>query len=218
MQTETRNLKRGDETPAAGMAPVEEFIALGESVPADGWVADEQLQDTIVSRNPLQEPVSQKNLAANALASGRRTVRLLWVALVGSLAAHLVIPVCLVTAMMRPEKVALMDGTESLIIAPLVPLEETIETEEESPKKEPGAQDAMLEGSVDRLQLQRAIENLPPGYRTVFVLHDVEGYEHKEIADMLGCTVGNSKSQLHKARLRLRALLRQGVAEEAAAA
>ena len=47
----------------------------------------------------------------------------------------------------------------------LVSLEETIETEEESPKKEPGAQDAMLEGSVDRLQLQRAIGNLPPGYR-----------------------------------------------------
>jgi len=127
MQTETGNLKRGDETPGAGMAPVEEFIALGESVPADGWVADEQLQDTIVSRNPLQEPASQKNLAASALASGRRTVRLLWVALVGSLAAHLIIPVCLVTAMMRPEKVALMDGTESLIVAPLVPLEESNE-------------------------------------------------------------------------------------------
>ena len=74
-----------------------------------------------------RKPVSQKNLAANALASGRRTVRLLWVALVGSLAAHLIIPVCLVTAMMRPEKVALMDGTESLIIAPLVPLEESNE-------------------------------------------------------------------------------------------
>ena len=109
------------------MTPMEEFIALGESVPADGWVADEQLQDTIASRNPLQEAVSQKNLAANALASGRRTVRLLWVALVGSLTAHLIIPVCLVTAMMRPEKVALMDGTESLIIAPLMPLEESNE-------------------------------------------------------------------------------------------
>jgi hypothetical protein len=125
MQTETRNLK--DETPGAGMPPVDEFIALGESLAADGWMADEQLQDTIVSRNPLQEPVSQKNLAANALASGRRTVRLLWVALVGSLAAHLIIPVCLVAAMMRPEKVALMDGTESLIVAPLVPLEESNE-------------------------------------------------------------------------------------------
>jgi hypothetical protein len=127
MQTEARNLKRGDEAPGEGSAPVGEFIALGESVHSDGWVADEQLNDTIVFRNPLQERVSRKNLAANALASGRRTVRLLWVALVISLTAHLIIPVCLVTAMMRPEKVALMDGTESLIISPLVPLEESNE-------------------------------------------------------------------------------------------
>ena len=66
-------------------------------------------------------------MAANALASGRRTIRLLWIALIVSLVAHLIIPVCLVTAMMRPEKVALMDGTESLIISPLVPLEESNE-------------------------------------------------------------------------------------------
>ena len=52
--------------------------------------------------------------------------------------------------------------------------------------------------------LERAIENLPPGYRVVFVLHDVEGYEHNEIAELLGCAVGNSKSQLHKARIKLR--------------
>src|SRR5437899_4031793 len=97
----------------------------------------------------------------------------------------------------------------------LVPLEETIETEEESPKKEPGAQDATLEGSVDRLQLQRAIENLPPGYRMVFVLHDVEGYEHNEIAGIVGCSIGNSKSQLHKARMKLRELLKTSRAEKA---
>src|SRR5438034_8279895 len=97
----------------------------------------------------------------------------------------------------------------------LVPLEETIETEEESPKKEPGAQDAMLEGSVDRLQLQRAIGNLPPGYRMVFVLHDVEGYEHNEIAGIVGCSIGNSKSQLHKARMKLRELLKTSRAEKA---
>jgi hypothetical protein len=127
MQTEARNLKRDDEAPGKGSAPVGEFIALGESVHSDGWVADEQLNDTIVFRNPLQERMSRKNFAANALASGRRTVRLLWVALVISLTAHLIIPVCLVTAMMRPEKVALMDGTESLIISPLVPLEESNE-------------------------------------------------------------------------------------------
>ncbi len=92
---------------------------------------------------------------------------------------------------------------------PIVPLEDTIETEEESPKKEPGALDPALAGSVDRLQLERAVEALPPGYRTIFVLHDVEGYEHNEIAGIVGCSIGNSKSQLHKARLKLRELLRK---------
>ena len=60
---------------------------------------------------------------------------------------------------------------------------------------------------IDSIALDRAVSELPPGYRTVFVLHDVEGYEHEEVARMLGCTVGTSKSQLHKARLRIRALL-----------
>jgi RNA polymerase sigma-70 factor (ECF subfamily) len=60
---------------------------------------------------------------------------------------------------------------------------------------------------LDQLALSEALEKLPPGYRAVFVLHDVEGYEHEEIARMLGCAVGTSKSQLHKARLRLRKLL-----------
>jgi RNA polymerase sigma-70 factor (ECF subfamily) len=62
---------------------------------------------------------------------------------------------------------------------------------------------------VDRIALDKAIEQLPPGYRTVFVLHDVEGYEHEEIAQMLNRSVGTSKSQLHKARLKLRRLLKQ---------
>jgi len=57
---------------------------------------------------------------------------------------------------------------------------------------------------IDRLALDKAIAQLAPGYRTVFVLHDVEGYEHEEIAEMLGISVGTSKSQLHKARMRLR--------------
>ena len=60
---------------------------------------------------------------------------------------------------------------------------------------------------IDSIAIERAVAELPPGYRTVFVLHDVEGYEHEEIARMLGCTVGTSKSQLHKARLRIRTLL-----------
>ena len=62
---------------------------------------------------------------------------------------------------------------------------------------------------VERIALDKAIAQLPTGYRTVFMLHDVEGHEHEEIARMLGCAVGTSKSQLHKARMKLRGLLRQ---------
>ena len=60
---------------------------------------------------------------------------------------------------------------------------------------------------VDRIALDKAIAQLAPGYRTVFVLHDVEGHEHEEIARMLKCSIGTSKSQLHKARMKLRGLL-----------
>jgi len=98
---------------------------------------------------------------------------------------------------------------------PVVSLEETIETDEESQKKELGGEDLKLAGSLDRLQLQRAIEKLPPGYKTIFVLHDVEGFEHNEIATMVGCSIGNSKSQLHKARLKLRDYLKFMRAEKA---
>ena len=62
---------------------------------------------------------------------------------------------------------------------------------------------------IDRIALERAIDKLPPGYRAVFVLHDVEGHEHEEIAKLLGCSVGTSKSQLHKARMKLRTLLKR---------
>ncbi len=65
---------------------------------------------------------------------------------------------------------------------------------------------------VDRIALERAVQQLPPGYRSVFVLHDVEGYEHDEIAKMMNISAGTSKSQLHKARLKLRQLLRQQAA------
>ena len=92
---------------------------------------------------------------------------------------------------------------------PVVSLEETTQGgEEDSPKKDFGAQDLALAGSIDRMQLQRAVDDLPPGYRTIFVLHDVEGYEHNEIAEIVGCSIGNSKSQLHKARMKLRDLLK----------
>lgn len=63
---------------------------------------------------------------------------------------------------------------------------------------------------IDRIALDEAIRQLSPGYRAVFILHDVEGYEHHQISKMLGCAVGTSKSQLHKARMKLRRLLRPG--------
>ena len=96
-------------------------------------------------------------------------------------------------------------------------LEETLDPDAESssPKRDVGAPDLRLSGAVDRVNLERSIEQLPPGYRTVFVLHDVQGYEHNEIADIMGCSVGNSKSQLHKARTRLRELLQEEFREQA---
>ncbi len=60
---------------------------------------------------------------------------------------------------------------------------------------------------LDRIALKRAVGELPPGYKSVFLLHDVEGYEHSEVARILGISIGTSKSQLHKARLKLRGLL-----------
>jgi RNA polymerase sigma-70 factor (ECF subfamily) len=74
-------------------------------------------------------------------------------------------------------------------------------------RREYGTRDKGLAGCVDRVALARAMKDLPPGYRTIFLLHEVEGYEHQEIAEMLSCSVGNSKSQLYKAKLRFRELL-----------
>jgi DNA-directed RNA polymerase specialized sigma24 family protein len=54
-------------------------------------------------------------------------------------------------------------------------------------------------GANNRLDLERALAQLPPGFKHTFVLHDVEGYRHGEIARMLGVTEGTSKSQLHRA-------------------
>jgi RNA polymerase sigma-70 factor (ECF subfamily) len=90
-----------------------------------------------------------------------------------------------------------------------VSLDEVDTSQDEPVKRDYGDNDRRLTGSVDRIGLQRAIADLPPGYRTVFVLHDVEGYEHNEIAEIMNCSVGNSKSQLHKARMKLRERLRQ---------
>jgi len=89
-----------------------------------------------------------------------------------------------------------------------VSLEETLAPQsEDGPRKDIGKRDDSLHGSIDRMTLENAISSLAPGYRIIFLLHDVEGYEHNEIAEMLGCSIGNSKSQLHKARMKLRTML-----------
>ena len=90
-----------------------------------------------------------------------------------------------------------------------ISLDEMDTSQDEPVKRDYGSDDRRLTGSVDRIGLQKAIADLPPGYRAVFVLHDVEGYEHNEIAEIMNCSVGNSKSQLHKARMKLRERLRQ---------
>jgi hypothetical protein len=110
----------------------------------------------------------------------------------------------------RADEAAEKIGTE-------LSLEQITEPDEESagPRRDFGGPDLRLTGSLDRVNLQRAVEQLPPGYKAVFVLHDVEGYEHNEIAGIMGCSIGNSKSQLHKARMRLRDLLHEVVRAQA---
>ena len=92
---------------------------------------------------------------------------------------------------------------------PEVSLDETFSTDEEgaAPRIEIGEPDLRVRGTIDRLLIQRAIDRLPDGYKLMFLLHDVQGYGHEEIAEILGCSIGNSKSQLHKARMRMRELL-----------
>jgi RNA polymerase sigma-70 factor, ECF subfamily len=94
---------------------------------------------------------------------------------------------------------------------PMISIEATPEPDDQtvSPSIDIGAPDLLLEGSLDRINLARCIAQLPAGYRTVFVLHDIQGYEHNEIAEILGRSVGDSKSQLHKARTRLREQLHE---------
>ena len=75
-----------------------------------------------------------------------------------------------------------------------------------------GAPDLALTTALDRLSLERAVSQMPAGYKQVFLMHYVEGYGHREIARILGLSIGTSKSQLYKARARLRQLLRSGAA------
>jgi RNA polymerase sigma-70 factor (ECF subfamily) len=99
-----------------------------------------------------------------------------------------------------------------------VSLEEPANREVGAPKREQGKVDDRLSTSIDRIVLTRAMKELPVGYRTIFLLHEVEGYEHHEIARLLRCSVGNSKSQLHKAKARMRELLRRPKAQDGTAA
>jgi RNA polymerase sigma-70 factor, ECF subfamily len=88
-----------------------------------------------------------------------------------------------------------------------VSLDERTDGEGKTVRRECGGRDSRLSGTVDRIALIRALKELPAGYRTIFLLHEVQGYEHQEIAQLLECSVGNSKSQLHKAKLRIREIL-----------
>jgi RNA polymerase sigma-70 factor (ECF subfamily) len=81
------------------------------------------------------------------------------------------------------------------------------EIHEERAARDFGARDLSQAGVIDRLTIDRALSELAPGYRCIYILHDVEGFNHGEIASMQDCTCGNSKSQLHKARRALRSTL-----------
>ena len=98
----------------------------------------------------------------------------------------------------------------------VVSLDEMLEPGEKTAGLEKfiASRDLRLCGTVDRMDIERAIEQLPRGYKVVLVLHDVEGYEHHEIAAMRGSSLGTSKSQLHKARTRLQRLMRTAAHEK----
>jgi len=90
------------------------------------------------------------------------------------------------------------------------PLEGTYQTEGDDARvREFGKSDQRVSGVPDRMILTGALMQLPRGYRQVVLLHDVLGYEHHEIAEVLGCHIGTSKSQLHKARISLRKVLQK---------
>lgn len=93
--------------------------------------------------------------------------------------------------------------------ARLTRMSDTMDEDPESGVAAAGA----IGGVIDRLDLERAIAALPAGYRAAFVLHDVEGLGHREVGEALGVSEGTSKSQLHRARLRLRGALAGSLSE-----
>ena len=91
---------------------------------------------------------------------------------------------------------------------PVVSLDHLMEdVSEEHAGRGFGARDLMQAGVVDRLDIEHVLATMAPGYRSIFLLHDIQGFDHPEIASMLKCTRGNTKSQLHKARRVLRSAL-----------
>jgi len=90
---------------------------------------------------------------------------------------------------------------------PVLSFDEPVSSDSPSLRRDFGKSDPHLSGAIDRIALRRAIQELPEGCRKIFALHEVEGYQHHEIAQLLHCSIGNSKSQLHKAKLKMRDLL-----------
>jgi hypothetical protein len=131
----------------------------------------EQLIDTWVNRTFQDE--TKSNTTANALARGRQTICLLWIALLASLLAHLVIPSYIISTLSRPEKVALMDGTESLIIAPLIPAEqnreilETISYWAAKSFLDRGPQGFDAPDTLERVFLPKAVEKAKEDFKAV---------------------------------------------------
>jgi RNA polymerase sigma-70 factor, ECF subfamily len=90
---------------------------------------------------------------------------------------------------------------------PMLSLDAPVSSESPSLRYELGKRDPNLSGAIDRISLHRAIQALPAGYKKIFGLHEVDGYQHREIAELLHCSIGTSKSQLSRAKLKIRGLL-----------
>lgn len=90
---------------------------------------------------------------------------------------------------------------------PMLSLDEPISPHSPSLRLEFGKSDPNLSGAIDRISLHRAIRDLPAGCRKILALHVIHGYRHHEIAELLECSIGNSKSQLHRAKMKMRSLL-----------
>lgn len=90
---------------------------------------------------------------------------------------------------------------------PMLSLDAPVSSDSPTLRHELCCIDPGLSGAIDRIALQRAIKALPSGYRKIFGLYEVHGYQHREIAEALNCSINTSKSQLHHARLKMRGLL-----------